>query len=134
MIAEYARKLCYRNLTENKSSRLGRANQNQRVDVSVYPEQINRKPKNDKNGLHDKGILKAPRLSRTVPRFDAERTSIHSHSERAISFSQQQMRDIESITAKLTKELNFMKDIVKETLHSEVYPAMPLKYSAEQVC
>jgi len=48
--------------------------------------------------------------------------------------SQKQMRDIESITTKLTKEVNSVKDIVQETWQSKVYPAMPLKHRADEVC
>jgi hypothetical protein len=44
------------------------------------------------------------------------------------------MRDIESITTKLTKEVNSVKDIVQETWQSKVYPAMPLKHRADEVC
>lgn len=134
MIAEYTRKLCYRNLNGNKIGRLGRANQNQRVDLTISPERITRKPKNDKNGFHHKGILKVPHPSGTVPRFGTGCSSVQSCSESAISFSQKQMRDIESIATKLTKELNSMKDVVQESWHSKVYPATPLKYSADEVC
>jgi hypothetical protein len=134
MIAEYTRKLCYSNLNGNKIGRLGRANQNQRVDLTISPERITRKPKNDKNGFHHKGILKVPQPSGTVSRFGTGCSSVQSCSESAISFSQKQMRDIESIATKLTKELNSMKDVVQESWHSKVYPATPLKYSADEVC
>ncbi|KAI5565975.1 hypothetical protein BDE02_14G155500 [Populus trichocarpa] len=130
---KYTRKLCYRNLNGNKIGRLGRANQNQRVDLTISPERITRKPKNDKNGFHHKGILKVPQPSGTVPRFGTGCSSVQSCSESAISFSQKQMRDIESIATKLTKELNSMKDVVQESWHSKVYPATPLKYSADEV-
>ncbi|CAK7349280.1 unnamed protein product [Dovyalis caffra] len=130
---KYTRKLCYTNFNENKIGRLGRSNQNQRVDLTISPERIIRKPKNDRNGFHRKGILKVPHPSRTVPRFGTGCSSVQSCSESAISFSQQRMRDIEYITTKLTKELNSMKDIVQETWNSEVYPATPLKYSADEV-
>ncbi|XP_011007296.1 PREDICTED: uncharacterized protein LOC105113018 [Populus euphratica] len=130
---KYTRKLCYRNLNGNKIDRLGRANQNQRVDLPISPEWITRKPKNDKNGFHHKGILKVPHPSGTVPRFGTGCSSVQSCSESAISFSQKQMRDIESIATKLTKELSSMKDVVQESWHSKVYPATPLKYSADEV-
>ncbi|KAH8489834.1 hypothetical protein H0E87_025160 [Populus deltoides] len=130
---KYTRKLCYSNLNGNKIGRLGRANQNQRVDLTISPERITRKPKNDKNGFHHKGILKVPQPSGTVSRFGTGCSSVQSCSESAISFSQKQMRDIESIATKLTKELNSMKDVVQESWHSKVYPATPLKYSADEV-
>ncbi|KAG6750239.1 hypothetical protein POTOM_047333 [Populus tomentosa] len=130
---KYTRKLCYRNLNGNKIGRLGRANQNQRVDLTISPERITRKPKNDKNVFHHKGILKVPHPSGNVPRFGTGCSSVQSCSESAISFSQKQMRDIESIATKLTKELNSMKDVVQESWHSKVYPATPLKYSADEV-
>ncbi|KAL9347380.1 hypothetical protein Peur_058746 [Populus x canadensis] len=130
---KYTRKLCYSNLNGNKIGRLGRANQSQRVDLTISPERITRKPKNDKNGFHHKGILKVPQPSGTVPRFGTGCSSVQSCSESAISFSQKQMRDIEFIATKLTKELNSMKDVVQESWHSKVYPATPLKYSADEV-
>lgn len=134
MIAEYTRKLCYMNLNGNKIGRIGRASQNQRVDLSISPDRITRKPKNDKNDFHHKGILKVPHPPRTVPSFGTGCNSVQSCSESAISFSQKQMRDFESIATKLTKELNSMKDVVQESWHAKVYPATSLKYSADEVC
>ncbi|KAI5600038.1 hypothetical protein BDE02_02G235500 [Populus trichocarpa] len=100
---KYARKLCYRNLNENKIGRLGRAYQNRIFDLTISPERIIRKLKSEEYGFHYKDILK------------------------------KQMRDIESITTKLTKEVNSVKDIVQETWQSKVYPAMPLKHRADEV-
>ncbi|KAG5232200.1 Titin [Salix suchowensis] len=129
---KYTRKLCYMNLNGYKIGRLGRASLNQRVDLTISPERITRKPKNDKNDFHHKGILKVPH-PRTIPSFGTGCNSVQSCSESAISFSQKQMRDFESIATKLTKELNFMKDVVQESWHAKVYPATSLKYSADEV-
>ncbi|KAF9688542.1 hypothetical protein SADUNF_Sadunf02G0207800 [Salix dunnii] len=101
-------------------------------DLTISPERIIRKLKSEKNGFHYKDILKVPHPSPIIPCFGSGSTSVHSCSESAISFSQKQMRDIESITTILTKELNSMKDIVQETWQSKVYPAMPLKYRADE--
>jgi len=69
MIAEYARKLCYRNLNENKIGRLGRAYQNRIFDLTISPERIIRKLKSEEYGFHYKDILKVPHPSRTIPCF-----------------------------------------------------------------
>lgn len=121
------------NLNGYKIGRLGRASLNQRVDLTISPERITRKPKNDKNDFHHKGILKVPH-PRTIPSLGTGCNSVQSCSESAISFSQKQMRDFESIATKLTKELNSMKDVVQESWHAKVYPATSLKYSADEVC
>lgn len=134
MAAEYTRKLCYSKQTDNKIGRLEKANQIQRVEVTLSPKKVIGKPKNDKNGFHNKGILKVPRSSRAVPCIATGCTSVQSCSESVISFSLQQMRDIELIATKLTKELKTMKDIVEGTLCTEVYPATSLKYGEDEVC
>ncbi|KAL9397906.1 hypothetical protein Peur_012159 [Populus x canadensis] len=74
---KYARKLCYRNLNENKIGRLGRAYQNRIFDLTISPERIIRKLKrriirklkSEEYGFHYKDILKVPHPSRTIPCF-----------------------------------------------------------------
>ncbi|EEF52551.1 uncharacterized protein LOC8288906 [Ricinus communis] len=128
---KYARKLCYGKQTENKNGRSEGANQIKKAEVSISPKKVVKKPKIDSNGFHQNGKVPCP--SRAVQRFSSGCTSIQTCSESAILFSQQQMRDIESVTTKLAKELQSMRDIVEEKLQSEVYPATSLKYNAEEM-
>ncbi|XP_021612274.1 uncharacterized protein LOC110614894 isoform X2 [Manihot esculenta] len=129
----YARKLCYRKQNENKNGRLEVSSQIKRAEVIISPKKVVRKPKAGNNGFHQNDILKVPHPSCAVQGSSTGRTSVRSSSESAILFSQQQMRDIESVATKLAKELQFMKYIVEETLQSNVYPATSWKYSADEM-
>ena len=102
-------------------------------EVTVIPKQSIRRRKNLKSS-YPKGILKFPQLSHGLPHLSNTCTSTQSYSQSAIAFSQRQMHDIESLATKLTRELKSMKDIVEETMNSEVCLATSLRYSTDQVC
>ncbi|KAG9440949.1 hypothetical protein H6P81_021114 [Aristolochia fimbriata] len=80
---------------------------------------------NCKNGsppLLIKGILKTQ---------NNECSSSQKNAQKAVMFSQMQMRHFESVAANLLNCLKSMKDIVEETLHSESFSSSPTKYTAE---
>lgn len=131
-ILELARKLCYGKLIENKTGRLEGSVQIKKAEVINSPKKAVRKPKTDSNDFHHNDNIKVPHASCVVQYNDngIGGNSGRSCPESAILFSQQQLRDIESITAKLTKQLQFMKDIAEETLQ---YPAASLRYSQNEV-
>ncbi|KAF5189807.1 hypothetical protein FRX31_020611 [Thalictrum thalictroides] len=90
------------------------------VKVTTSPGVVDIKPKKNWNGtpkLVPKGILKAPDDSRV---------------QKAVEFSQQQMRDIESLAVKLMKELESMKGIVEESLCANESSSTP-KYTADEM-
>ncbi|KDP38486.1 hypothetical protein JCGZ_04411 [Jatropha curcas] len=130
---KYARKLCYSKKTENRLGRLEEANQIKRAEVIISSKKVVKQAKIGSNGFHQNDTLKLLHPSRAVQHFSTGCSSIRSCSESAILFSQQQMHDFQSVTTKLAKELQSMKDIVEETLQSKQYPAMSLKYSADEV-
>ena len=111
----------------------GGPEQSSRNEVTVISKQSIRRRKNDMKGSHPKGILKVPQLSRGLPHLSNTCTSSQSYSQSAIAFSQRQMHDIECLAAKLTRELKSMKDIVEETMHSEVCPSSS-RYGTDEVC
>ncbi|KAJ8772762.1 hypothetical protein K2173_027939 [Erythroxylum novogranatense] len=129
----HVRELCYRKLTEDKIGKLEEANQNKRDEVSMHPKQATKKLKSTANDFHQKSILKAPYPSRPQAQLNTGYSSVQSISDSAISFSQQQLRDIVSTAAKLTTELKSMKDIVEEALHHRTIPAISSKYTADEV-
>lgn len=110
----------------------GGPEQSSRNEVTVISKQSIRRRKNDMKGSHPKGILKVPQLSRGLPHLSNTCTSSQSYSQSAIAFSQRQMHDIECLAAKLTRELKSMKDIVEETMHSEVCPSSS-RYGTDEV-
>ncbi|KAA8528633.1 hypothetical protein F0562_035988 [Nyssa sinensis] len=130
--------LCFGKQTENKVSSAEAdfegaeltinpkgAGQVNRIKLTISPKQTIKKPK---NGSPLKGIVKDPRLPRSLPHVSTGCTSIQNCSESAIAFSQRQMQDIDCLATKLMKELKFMKDLVEENLDSEAYPTTSLKY------
>ncbi|XP_065848113.1 uncharacterized protein [Euphorbia lathyris] len=127
----YARKVCYGNLMENKNGRLEGGNQIKKAEVITSPKKAVRKPKIDSNGFHRHDNIKAPQVSRGVQRVGCN--SARSCPESAILFTQQQLRDFESMTAKLTKGLQFMKDIAEETLQYKVHPDASLRYKENEI-
>ncbi|XWS25742.1 hypothetical protein CRYUN_Cryun27aG0093600 [Craigia yunnanensis] len=72
---------------------------------------------------------------RHLPLVSGACTTVQCCSQSVIAFTQRQMRDIESLAAKLTTELKLMKDIVKGKLHleSEVSAASSAKENADEV-
>ncbi|XP_050233230.1 uncharacterized protein LOC126681720 [Mercurialis annua] len=128
---KYARKLCYSKQIENKIGRPEEGNQIKRAEVIFSPDKVVKKPKIHKNGFHQND--KVPRPSRAAQRFSTGCTSIQSCSESAILFSQQQMLDVTSITSKLARELQSMREIVEETLQSKLYPDKCAKFNAEEM-
>lgn len=87
---------------------------------------ILRKPK------HGKSVLKDLRLSRSSPQQPIRCTTTQSYSENAIAFSNRQMRDIEALATKLTKELKSMKDVMKVRLQQEDTRAPTLKQNSDE--
>ncbi|GAB4852009.1 hypothetical protein Ancab_016203 [Ancistrocladus abbreviatus] len=73
----------------------------------------------DEKCLRSKCSPKVPQLTHVLPRLNSGCSSIQSCSQSAISFSQQQMHDIERLATKLTKQLHSMKEIAVGILHSE---------------
>ncbi|CAI0436266.1 unnamed protein product, partial [Linum tenue] len=128
----FARKLCYgKKQPERKNSRPDGVNQAKRAaENTVSPQQLMRKLKNPKPITPPNDAPKA--ISRPVraPSFSTGCTSIQSCSESAISFSQNQMRDFESMATKLTKELRSMKEIAEATLHGN--PSDSPKYTHQE--
>ncbi|CAL1384281.1 unnamed protein product [Linum trigynum] len=129
---KFARKLCYgKKQPERKNSRPDGVNQAKRAaENTVSPQQLMRKLKNPKPITPPNDAPKA--ISRPVraPSFSTGCTSIQSCSESAISFSQNQMRDFESMATKLTKELRSMKEIAEATLHGN--PSDSPKYTHQE--
>ncbi|WCJ35160.1 hypothetical protein M5689_016426 [Euphorbia peplus] len=127
---DYARKMCYGNLMESKTGKLEGGNQNKKAEVITSPKKAVKKRTIDSNGFRN---IKPPQVPRAAQNVGAGRNSVRSCPESAILFSQQQLRDFESITAKLTKELQFMKDIAEETLQYKVDPDASLRYSENEI-
>lgn len=114
---------------QNKESVIaGTYSKIRRTEVTIDTQQIDKRPRNDKKGSPPKGVLKAPHISTAVPSFSSGCTSSQKLQQSAIAFSQRQMQDIESLATKLTEELSYMREIVKETLHSEACPAPATSY------
>ncbi|CAA7387853.1 unnamed protein product [Spirodela intermedia] len=80
-------------------------------DTTTSPERASKRPKNG-SVVPTKGILKSP------PSW-AVNSPAQKHTQEAITFSQRQMQDIESLASKLLKGLRSMKGIVEEALISE---------------
>ncbi|KAJ4833934.1 hypothetical protein Tsubulata_016638, partial [Turnera subulata] len=125
-----ARKLCYEKQNESRIGRLERTNQMKCAGPNLGSKKIIAKSNNDKTKgiLKVSSLLKDPRLSPSEIGSITGCNSVQSCSEAAISYSLRQMRDFQTITNKLTKELKSMKSIVEETFQSRLYPAT---YGAE---
>ncbi|KAL1546725.1 hypothetical protein AAHA92_23284 [Salvia divinorum] len=80
-----------------------------------------------------KGNLEGPRFSRALPNLSTGCTSVQGCSESAVSFSQRQMHDMESVAQKLMNELKSMKDIVEQKLLFEAYRNASLKNDADEI-
>ncbi|XP_017238493.1 uncharacterized protein LOC108211409 [Daucus carota subsp. sativus] len=104
----------------------------------LSPKKILKKSKHNKKGsLPEKcspiGRLVGSQPTRLLPGMYKGRSSIEACHERAISFSQRQMQDIESVAAKLMTELKSMKDMVEEKLLYEAYRSTSMKNDADEV-
>ncbi|CAN1163658.1 hypothetical protein LINPERPRIM_LOCUS32747 [Linum perenne] len=130
---KYARKLCYGKRTANTNSRLDGINQVKRAENTVSPQQLMRKLKYVKPNFPPNDIPKVARLVRGPQRFSTGCTSVQSCSENAITFTQNQMLDFESMTTKLVKELKSMKEMAESTLVFKVNPCTSPKYTHQQV-
>lgn len=111
---------------------LGGPEQSSKNDATVIPKQTIKRRRNMKSS-HPKGILKVPQFPRGL-HLSNTCTTTQSYSQNAIAFSQRQMHDIECLATKLTRELKSMKDIVEETMYSEVCLATSLSHSSDKVC
>ncbi|KAF5204365.1 hypothetical protein FRX31_006048 [Thalictrum thalictroides] len=108
------------------------------VNVKTIPRQNVKKQiiKNSETGFsqsHSKGSLKAPPFSHCKPHTRTKYGSQSTCAQKAITFSQKQMLDIETLALKLMKKLQDMNAIVKETLRSEVCHVTS-KYRLDKVC
>ncbi|CAL1355913.1 unnamed protein product [Linum trigynum] len=129
----YNKKLCYgKKQPERTNSRPDAVNQAKRAaENTVSSQHLMRKLKNPKPISPPPNDV--PRtISRPVraPSFSTRCNSIQSCSENAISFSQNHMRDLESMATKLTKELKSMKDIAEAALHFN--PSASPKYTHQE--
>ncbi|CAN0883771.1 hypothetical protein LINGRAHAP2_LOCUS14634 [Linum grandiflorum] len=130
---QYARKLCYGKRTTSTNGRSDDIKHVKRVENTVSPQQLMRKLKCGKPSFPPNDSPKVARAVRSSPRFSTGSTSIQSCSENAIMFTQNQMRDFESMTTKLAKELKSMKDIVESTLPYKVNSCTTPKFTHQQV-
>ncbi|RZC67038.1 hypothetical protein C5167_010732 [Papaver somniferum] len=109
--------------------------------VKMNSDGVLKKRKMMKNGsaqLVPKGILKAPNVSFMVPRHCSEGASIQTCADKAVSFTQRQMHDIEVLATKLMKQLKSMKEIVEqsllvETLQTDSCSSTQLKYTVDKM-
>lgn len=99
----------------------------------VCTKQTNRKPKCNKQSPNENGNARIPNTSQGLPRFSTGGASIEGCSQSAIEFSQRQMRDVEGLATKLTKDLKSMKVIMKEVLDPEVCPVTFSKQNMDEV-
>ncbi|XVE56021.1 hypothetical protein DITRI_Ditri03aG0203700 [Diplodiscus trichospermus] len=105
-----------------------------RIDgATIKPQPIMIKEKQDKKWSPPKGILKVTHPSRSVPHVSPACTTVQHCSQSAITFSQRQMLDIETLATRLTRELKSMKDIMKGKLQWEASAATAAKENAEEV-
>ncbi|MCL7049728.1 hypothetical protein MKW94_028365 [Papaver nudicaule] len=109
--------------------------------VKINPDGVLKKQKIMKNGsaqLVPKGILKTANVSFMVPRPGTECASIQTCADKAVSFTQRQMHDIEGLAMKLMKQLKSMKEIVEqslltETLQTDSCSSTQLKYTVDKM-
>ncbi|MED6210626.1 hypothetical protein PIB30_065942 [Stylosanthes scabra] len=86
-------------------------NDNMRPGFTDSQDKVIITPKTSKRVSQPKGTLKSPR-----PASRLGFNSVQSCSESAIAFSKQQMKDVESLTMKLTKQVKSMKEILDDML------------------
>ncbi|CAF2048080.1 unnamed protein product [Brassica rapa] len=108
-----------------------------RVEVVPNPKQAIRKAKiNTRQTQYQRATNKFSRrdtqAAKTQP-FSTGRTSLQGCTEKAIAFSQGQMRDFQYITAKLTKELKSMRQITKRCLLAESNPSIMPECNLDEV-
>ncbi|KAI3887290.1 hypothetical protein MKW92_008491 [Papaver armeniacum] len=107
--------------------------------VKMNPDGVLKKRKmNGSAQLIPKGILKAPNVSFMVPRHCSEGAPIQTCADKAVSFTQRQMHDIEVLATKLMKQLKSMKEIVEqsllvETLQTDSCSSTQLKYTVDKM-
>lgn len=119
MLSECRGKLYFRKQTNHRILKAQGVDQFWRDGVTLKPKPAMMKARQDKKGSPPKGILKVAHPSRSVRRVSGACTTDQCCSQSVIAFTQQQMRDTESLATKLTTELKSMKDIVKRKLQSE---------------
>ena len=101
------------------------------VDHEESSEIITKGLKSSKNSS-PKGILK----SQDIPDRNcscSKNSMIHAQAQKAITFSQRQMQDIENIAARLLKGLASMKHIVMESVGSEACSSASSNFPPEEV-
>lgn len=87
-----------------------------------------------KNVSNTKANLKGPHLYKAIPSTCTRFISTQNSSHNTITFSQQQMHDVESFVTKLTAELSTMKELVKEMVHGDFCSTPSLKHNIAKVC
>ncbi|XP_057445336.1 uncharacterized protein LOC130737544 isoform X2 [Lotus japonicus] len=95
------------------------------------PNKTSSGSKTFKGVSHPKGASRIPHSSR--PRTRLGCSSGQRYSKSAIIFSEQQMRDTESIAEKLTIELKSIKDILDVVLRSEFCRNKSLRYKVNEI-
>ncbi|CAF2112301.1 hypothetical protein Bca52824_077467 [Brassica carinata] len=108
-----------------------------RVEVVPNPKQAIRKANNNtRQPQYQRATNKFSRrdtqAAKTQP-FSTGRTSLQGCTQKAIAFSQGQMRDFQYITAKLTKELKSMRQITKRCLLAESNPSIMPECNLDEV-
>jgi len=101
--------------------------------VRLSSEKLPEKSQSSKNGSLQslsKGILKSPDTS--ARNCSCTKNSlIHTQAQKAVTFSQRQMQDIETIATKLLKGLSSMKNIVTESMGSEELRAEEIRIAID---
>jgi len=102
-----------------------------RTAVTNNPNKNRVIPKTSRSGSNLQGASKIRNSSRSATHLGC--STLQNCSKSAIAFSKQQMHDAESLTMKLTKELNSMKEIMDDMLRSEFCLNTSLRYKVNEV-
>ncbi|XP_024638279.1 uncharacterized protein [Medicago truncatula] len=101
-----------------------------RTAVTNNPNKNRVIPKTSRSGSNLQGASKIRNSSRSATHLGC--STLQNCSKSAIAFSKQQMHDAESLTMKLTKELNSMKEIMDDMLRSEFCLNTSLRYKVNE--
>lgn len=98
-------------------------------------EKMTRRLKNSRSGTPpslSKGIIK-PQDAFDGNCSRSKISLVHTQAEKAVTFTQRQMQDIENIATKLLKGLTKMRNIVVQTMGSESCPSALSSFTPEEV-
>ncbi|KAG2258287.1 hypothetical protein Bca4012_021590 [Brassica carinata] len=108
-----------------------------RVEVVPNPKQAIRKANNNtRQTQYQRATNKFSRRDTQAAKpqpFSTGRTSLQGCTEKAIAFSQGQIRDFQYVAAKLTKELKSMRQITKRCLLAESNPSILPECNLDEV-